>query len=273
MDRNELTEALALAEELARDAGQILLERQKTGFKISKKGRVNLVTEADLASEELIVSRIRETFPTHRILAEERGAGGGGASVKWVIDPLDGTTNFAHGYPAYCVSIGLESDGQIVGGLVYDPVGDECFRARLGEGAYLNGEPIEVSAEERLEDSLLCTGFSYEAEEIELNLRHFNYMMRHARSVRRDGSAALDLCYVACGRFEGFWELSLHPWDVAAGSIIVREAGGRVTLFDGTEASIYDRECLAANQRLHGTVSRILMESQAQLSGGSAASD
>lgn len=259
MDRIELNEALALAEELARRAGQILLDRRISGFKVAKKGRVNLVTEADLASEELIVGRIREAFPTHRILAEEGGAAGGDGGVKWVIDPLDGTTNFAHGYPAYCVSIGLEAAGRVVGGIVYDPVREELFSGRLGEGASLNGETIGVSGEGQLEDSLLCTGFSYEAEEIEQNLRHFNHMMRHARSVRRDGSAALDLCYVACGRFEGFWELSLHPWDVAAGALIVREAGGLVTRFDGSAASIYDRECLATNEQIHGTISRILM--------------
>ncbi len=258
MEKTELNEALALANVIARKAGRILQERQKSGFKVAKKGRVNLVTEADLASEEMIVSSIHEAFPTHQILAEERGTGGGEGSTKWVIDPLDGTTNFAHGYPAYCVSIGLESDRQVVAGVVYDPVREECFTARRGEGAYLNGEHIEVSSEGRLEDSLLCTGFSYETEEIEENLRYFNYMMKHARSVRRDGSAALDLCYVACGRFEGFWELSLHPWDVAAGSLIVTEAGGRVTRLDGSSTSIYDRECLATNGRLHRTISDIL---------------
>jgi myo-inositol-1(or 4)-monophosphatase len=259
MDKTELNEAMALAEELACEAGQILLDRRLSGFKVAKKGRVNLVTEVDLASEELIVGRIRTAFPAHRILAEERGTAGGEAGVKWVIDPLDGTTNFAHGYPAYCVSIGLEAEGEVVGGIVYDPVRRELFRGRLGEGAVLNGETIRVSEEGKLEDSLLCTGFSYEAEEIEQNLKHFNYMMKHARSVRRDGSAALDLCYVACGRFEGFWELSLHPWDVAAGGLIVKEAGGRVTRFDGSNATIYDRECLATNERIHATVSRILM--------------
>ncbi|MEJ2077230.1 MAG: inositol monophosphatase family protein [Acidobacteriota bacterium] len=262
MKRTELDEALALAEEVAREAGQILLERQVSGFKVAKKGRVNLVTEADLASESLIVSRIREAFPAHQILAEEGGTTGGDAGVKWIIDPLDGTTNYAHGYPAYCVSIGLEVEGCLVGGIVYDPVREECFSGRLGEGAFMNGETIHVSQEEKLEDSLLCTGFSYEAEEIVQNLRHFNYMMRHARSVRRDGSAALDLCYVACGRFDGFWELSLQPWDVAAGTIIVREAGGRMTRFDGSTASIYDRECLATNERLHEIVSRILMRQE-----------
>ena len=258
MDRNELNEAFEFATALAREAGQLLLERQASGFKVSKKGRVNLVTEADLASEALIVGRIRNAFPHHQILAEEGGATAGDVSVKWVIDPLDGTTNFAHGYPAYCVSMGLEEEGRIVVGVVFDPVRDECFTATLGEGARLNGNPIEVSDEGNLEDGLLCTGFSYEAEEIEQNLRHFNYMMRHARSVRRDGSAALDLCYVACGRFDGFWELSLHPWDVAAGALVVTEAGGRVTRFDGSSATIYDRECLATNRSLHRTISDIL---------------
>ncbi len=259
MKNQELENAFELACRLVREAGELLLEKSRTSFEISKKGRVNLVTEADLAAEELIVSRVLEEFPHHGVLAEERGGSNEGAPFQWVIDPLDGTTNYAHRYPVYCVSIGLELEGRVAAGVVHNPVLNERFTAVAGEGAFLNGQPIQVSTEENLEDCLLCTGFSYQIEEIESNLKCFNYMMKYARSVRRDGSAALDLCNVACGRFDGFWELSLNAWDVAAGSLILEEAGGRVSRFDSSPASIHDRECLATNGRIHAAVSEILM--------------
>jgi myo-inositol-1(or 4)-monophosphatase len=249
---------LKVAREAAVESGDLLLERQKTAFRISKKGPVNLVTEMDLLAEEMIVERIMESFPDHQILAEERGSESGTAPIKWVIDPLDGTTNYAHGYRFFSVSIGVEVEGEITIGVVYDPVCRELFSAVLGMGATLNDEKIKVSAEASLEDSLLCTGFSYGDDEIVENLRLFNRMMKVSRSVRRDGSAALDLCYVACGRFDGFWELSLNPWDVAAGSLLVREAGGKVTRFDGSPCTIYDRECLATNGVIHEAVGRRL---------------
>jgi myo-inositol-1(or 4)-monophosphatase len=254
----ELRDAYRLAHRIAREAGRLLRERRDSSFGVSKKGRVNLVTEVDLAAEELIVGRIRDRFPSHAILAEEGGTADGTSSIRWVIDPLDGTTNYAHGYPLYCVSIGLELAGELVAGVVYNPVNRELFTAYKGGGARLNGRPISVSGQESLVDSLLCTGFSYQREEIGRNLRFFNRVMDSARSVRRDGSAALDLCFVACGRFEGFWELSLHPWDVAAGSLIVREAGGSVTRFDGSPVGIYDPECLATNGRIHDAMVEIL---------------
>jgi myo-inositol-1(or 4)-monophosphatase len=252
------TNLLETAVEAARAAGRVLLEHRRRGFSIAKKGRVNLVTEADLASERLIVERIHGRFPTHRVLAEEGGNGGGEAEFRWVIDPLDGTTNYAHGYPCFCVSIGVERQDELVVGVVFDPLRRELFTARRGYGAFLNGRPIHVSMEERLEDSLLCTGFSYQEDEIAGNLKLFSAVMMAARSVRRDGSAALDLCYVACGRFDGFWELSLNPWDVAAGMLILREAGGKVTRFDGTPGTIHDRECLATNGRIHEPLAAIL---------------
>jgi len=253
-----LDRILEVAGEVAVEAGNILAEKQDTEFKISKKGPVNLVTEMDVLAEKIIVDRVLKTFPDHRILAEERGSEEGSDPVKWVIDPLDGTTNYAHGYRFFCVSIGVEVEGEMAVGVIYDPVCHELFSAVKGRGATLNGERISVSDEADLGDSLLCTGFSYGKYEIEENLVLFNRMMRSSRSVRRDGSAALDLSYVACGRFEGFWELSLHPWDVAAGSLIVREAGGQVTLFDGSACTIYDRECLATNGRIHQAVSNEL---------------
>ncbi len=255
---------LETAVEAAKAAGEVLLEQQRKGFSIAKKGRVNLVTEADLASERLIVERIRNRFPAHRILAEEGGRGGGDAKFRWVVDPLDGTTNYAHGYPCFCVSIGVESADELVAGVVFDPVRGELFTATRNGGAWLNGNPIHVSGEESLEDSLLCTGFSYQREEIAGNLRLFSAVMMQARSVRRDGSAALDLCCVACGRFDGFWELSLNPWDVAAGMLIVREAGGKVTRFDGTPGTIHDRECLATNGRIHEELAGILLRAQSE---------
>ena len=258
MKNREVDRAYELACRLAREAGDLLLVKSRTSFGIAKKGRVNLVTESDLAAEELIVSQIMGEFPDHGILAEERGGSNDDARFRWVIDPLDGTTNYAHGYPVYCVSIGLEVDGRMAAGVVHNPVLGESFTALKGEGAFLNGQQIQVSTQENLEDCLLCTGFSYQMEEIEANLACFNYMMKHARSVRRDGSAALDLCNVACGRFDGFWEMSLNAWDVAAGSLILTEAGGRVTRFDGSPASIHDRECLATNGRVHDSVSAIL---------------
>ena len=254
MNSTELNQIVEVARSAALEAGKLLAEGLETEFEISKKGPVNLVTEMDLRAEQMIVDRILSAFPEHQILAEERGGDEGVSPVKWVIDPLDGTTNYAHGYRCFCVSIGVEVHGKTLAGVVYDPIGRELFTAIEGEGAKLNDRPISVSREAALRDSLLCTGFSYGDEEIEENLRLFNHMMRTSRSVRRDGSAALDLCYVACGRFEGFWELSLNPWDVAAGCLIVQEAGGRVSKFDGSPNTIYDRECLASNGYVHRAV-------------------
>jgi myo-inositol-1(or 4)-monophosphatase len=238
-----LDELFSVASVAAKEAGKVLLDKARDGFEISKKGRVNLVTEADLAAEKVIVERILSHFPDHGILAEERGETAGESPAKWVIDPLDGTTNYAHQYPCYCVSIACEVNEEVLVGVVFDPVLGECYSAII------------------LEDSLLVTGFSYGTETIKRNLELFNTMMLRSRSVRRDGSAALDLCYVACGRFDGFWEFNLYPWDVAAGSLIVTEAGGMFSRLDGSAASIYDRECLATNGKIHDTLGKILEKS------------
>ncbi len=254
------SEASALAERIAREAGKLLLDNLDTGFFISKKGRINLVTEMDLKSEKLITSRIKDRFPQHEILAEEGGAQGSPAPFRWIIDPLDGTTNYAHGYRFFSVSIALEAYGRTVVGVVYDPVTDELFRAEAGKGAFLNGSPIQVSSEQSVEDSMLSTGFSYSPEAMQANLALFNRLIPKARAIRRDGSAALDLCYTACGRFDGFWEISLSAWDVAAGKLIVEEAGGRATLFDGRPCSIHDEEILASNGRIHEDLGKILCE-------------
>jgi len=245
----------------ARDAGRILLEKFGRNIEIYKKGDINLVTEADLASEALIVERVRSYYPKHSILAEESGEAvvtGGDGSMKWIIDPLDGTTNFAHGYPCFCVTIALEKDGEIVIGVTYDPTRDELFTAERGGGAALNGKPIRVSTEDKLTESLLVTGFPYNLKERPGLERQLHNMLFGSRGVRRDGSAAIDMAYVACGRYEGFWEEGLNPWDVAAGSLLIEEAGGQVSNYDGSRNSIYIPPILASNGLIHGQMVDIL---------------
>ncbi|MDA2927183.1 inositol monophosphatase [Acidobacteria bacterium AH-259-G07] len=253
-----ISKAFSVAQEAALEAGHVLFSHLRSHFQISKKGRINLVTEMDLEAEKIIVDRIRRDFPDHEILAEEQGTQPGSDPYKWIIDPLDGTTNYAHGYRFFCVSIALEVEGQIVFGTVYDPVTEELFSAKRGEGASLNGQPIHVSNKEELINSLLCTGFSYDEEEIRRNLKLFDRVILRSRAVRRDGSAALDLCYIACGRFDGFWELSLHPWDRAAGQLIVEEASGQVTALNGSPCTIYDAEILASNGKIHASMVELL---------------
>lgn len=241
-----------LGMDVAREAGQLLLQRYQTGFTIFQKGVVNLVTEVDIAAEKLIVSRIREVYPTHLILAEENHSEVSGVGFKWIIDPLDGTTNYAHGYPVFSVSIGLEFEGEIQWGAVFDPLRDEMFSARKGIGAFRNEVPIHVSTTESLVASLLATGFPYDIQTSpQNNLGNYCAFAMRSQGVRRSGSAAVDLCYVACGRLDGFWELKLNPWDCAAGSLIVREAGGTMTGFRGQPYSIYGGEVVASNSRIH----------------------
>jgi myo-inositol-1(or 4)-monophosphatase len=238
--------------EAAIAAGRLLMKRFRTHFAISHKGDTNLVTELDVAAEELIVSRILKAFPGHAILAEEKHSQTGNAAHTWVVDPLDGTTNYAHGYPAFAVSIGLQVGPCLEWGAVYNPNLDELFIARRGGGARLNGKAIRVSKTADLGASLLATGFPYDIRtSAENNLDYFAEFSLKARAVRRAGSAALDLCYVAAGRFEGFWELKLSPWDCAAGYLMVREAGGVVTNLRGEPGSIYERESLASNGHIH----------------------
>jgi len=249
---------LSVAKQAARRGGDVLLSRFRSDFKISKKGRIDLVTEMDIEAERVVVEEITRHFPEHGVIAEEGGIRLGDGRSRWIIDPLDGTTNFAHGYRFFCVSIALEVDEDLVLGVVLDPVTQETFSAVQGQGAFLNDNPIRVSSESNLEDSLLCTGFSYQEQEISRNLEFFNRLIFRARAIRRDGSAALDLCYLACGRFDGYWELSLNCWDVAAGVLIVQEAGGMVTSFNGSPCSIHDREILASNGRIHTSLTGLL---------------
>lgn len=252
---------LNFAIDMAREAGALLV--QKLGVaKITNKGDIDLVTEADLASENLIIERIRSYHPQHGILAEESGeavmVGGKRSEWKWIIDPLDGTTNYAHGYPCFCVSIALEHSGVLEVGVVYDPVRDEMFAAERGRGATLNDRQIRVSQVEELKDAMVCTGFPYNVRERPDFTRDFANFTMAAQAVRRDGSAALDLAYVACGRFDGFWEDGLSPWDTAAGVLLIEEARGKVTNFDNQSLSIYTRKVLCSNGLIHDAMLRVL---------------
>ena len=245
--------------ETAREAGQILLEKFGRKINISLKGDINLVTEADLASEKMIVEKIRSHYPKHSILAEESGAATIDDSVwKWIIDPLDGTTNYAHGYPCFCVTLALEHAGEIVVGATFDPTREEMFSAEKGNGATLNGRRIRVSETEKLCDALLVTGFPYNAREREDFARHFTGFTRKARGIRRDGSAAIDMAYVACGRFDGFWEEGLNPWDVAAGVLLIEESGGRVSYYDDSKFSVYKPPICASNTLIHAEMLEVL---------------
>jgi myo-inositol-1(or 4)-monophosphatase len=223
-----------------------------------KASRADIVTDADRASEALIVARLRSDFPSASILAEEGGAYAGTGGDRWIVDPLDGTTNFAHGYPAFCVSIAYERDGELFAGVVYAPFTRECFAAELGAGARLDDRRIAVSTIDGVGQALICTGFKPSA--YERNAAQFAAASRKAQGVRRDGAAALDLAYVACGRFDGFWEFDLSPWDVAAGTLLVREAGGRVTQLDRSPAALDAPSILATNGRVHEELSGILVE-------------
>jgi myo-inositol-1(or 4)-monophosphatase len=248
-----------IAQEAALKAGKLLNDRLGKKMGISYKGEIDLVTEMDCASEKLIIDIIRRAFPDAEILAEEEGALGEHSESRWIIDPLDGTTNYAHGYPVFCVSIGYEREGELLYGVVYDPTRDELFAAEKGQGATLNGNPIQVSDTAELDKSLLCTGFPYDIRHASLtNIDFFSEMVLHAQAVRRDGAAALDLCYAAMGRFDGFWEFKLKPWDMAAGVLIVREAGGEVSLINTGEFNIYQQEVLASNGRIHQAMRNVL---------------
>lgn len=244
-------EYLNFAIELAREAGSVLKHYMNREKHVELKGRANLVTAADKESEALIISRIRERYPGHSILAEESGASSG-SGAKWIIDPLDGTTNFAHQYPFFCVSIGFEEDGKLLCGAVYDPWRDEMFSGGRGVGSFVNGRPMRVSEAEKLADALIMTGFPYGVrDKMDAVLNQFRAFLFESQGVRRGGSAALDLCYAALGRVDGFWEVDLHPWDTAAAVVILEEAGGRVTDFSGGPFSVYGKQIVASNGHIH----------------------
>jgi len=237
---------------LAREAGIFLKERLNDKHVIDYKGEINIVTEVDRVSEELITSRIHQRYPHHDILAEESTDTARGSEFRWLIDPLDGTTNYAHGYPVFCVSIALEEKGEIRLGIIYNPMLDEMFVAEKGKGAFLNGQKISVSSTADLSKSLLATGFPYDIRDDENNnINYFNGMAKSAQAIRRAGSAALDMAYVAMGRFDGFWELKLMPWDTAAGLLLIIEAGGMVTDLFGSIFSLKSPHVLATNGKIH----------------------
>jgi len=240
---------------IAREAGALVMEHFRRGLKIEYKGDADLVTAADRASEKLIRERIGKQFPTHDVLGEEQGLNDQGGEYRWYVDPLDGTTNFAHGYPVFCVSLALEQRSDVparrIAGVVYDPNRDELFSAAQGGGAQLNGQPIRVSKIAQLKECLVATGFPSHKRHKNPNIHFYHQITLRTHGVRRAGSAALDLCNVACGRFDGFWEFNLNPWDTAAGVLIVEEAGGKVSRFDGSPFQLDSRETLASNGLVH----------------------
>ncbi|MDZ4164695.1 MAG: inositol monophosphatase family protein [Smithellaceae bacterium] len=237
---------------LAREAGLLLKKRLHEIHTVDFKGEINIVTEADLMSEELILSRITARYPDHDILSEESPGTVKGSEYRWIIDPLDGTTNYAHGYPVFSVSIALEIGGEVCLGVVYNPMLGEMFVAEKGRGAFLNRRRLSVSIQDNLTRCLLATGFPYDIRTNKNNnIKYFNRLVLSCQAVRRAGSAALDIAYVAAGRFDGFWELKLMPWDMAAGMLLVREAGGMVTDMEGQPYSLTSPNVIASNGIIH----------------------
>jgi len=251
------------AVEAAEKAGKFVHDMWLSSTKsFSYKSGSEVVTETDLKSQEILIDYISGRFPDHGILAEEGVDIREKSPYRWIIDPIDGTNNFAHSYPFFCVSVGLEYLGEIVVGAVYDPTREEMFRAVKGKGAFLNKKPMKVSSTKKLTESLLCTGFPYDLSDgsPDNNLKEFCKFAARSQGIRRDGSAAMDLCYVACGRLDGFWEMKLKPWDIAAGSLIVAEAGGKITSYDSGKLSIYGNSVLATNCHIHAEMSDVLTD-------------
>jgi myo-inositol-1(or 4)-monophosphatase len=254
-----INKALHTAREAACEAGRLLLRRRGGSKEISYKGVIDLVTDADRESQKLISNLIQGQFPGHDILGEEELRKEKGSEFRWLIDPLDGTTNYAHDFPVFCISIALLHREESVLGVVYDPTREEMFTARRGQGAELNGIAVRVSREDDLGKSLLATGFPYDIRESRVNnLDHFARLAVKAQAVRRCGSAALDLCHTACGRFDGFWEMKLAPWDMEAGALIVEEAGGRISNFLGGPFQAGRGEILATNGLIHEQMVSVL---------------
>lgn len=247
------------AREAALKAGRMLRENIGKSIEISYKGTVDLVTNFDTQAQRMIFDHLSSCFPDHDYLAEEGLSQNKGAEFRWIIDPLDGTTNYAHHFPVFTVSIALEREGEVVLGLIYDPMREEMFSAVKGKGSFLNGEGIRVSAVDDLNRSLLATGFPYDIRASKVNnITHFNNFLTRVQGIRCCGSAAMDLCYVASGRFDGFWELKLSPWDMAAGALIVQEAGGLISDFQNGEFTIYGAEILASNGLIHQQIVEVL---------------
>jgi myo-inositol-1(or 4)-monophosphatase len=263
-----MTPDLSDLERLARHAGEILRLGYEKEHQVNYKGVIDLVTEIDHQSEDYLLGEIKHLFPGNQIISEEAGVVSGRASEEWLVDPLDGTVNYAHGIPIFSVSIAYAQKGRVALAAVYDPLRDELFMAERGQGAHLNGKPIKVSKATELQRSLLVTGFPYDAWSTpNNNLDYFGHFSKSSQGVRRLGSAALDLCYVAAGRFDGYWELSLSPWDVAAGSLIAAEAGAVVTNLEGnTEILVPPCSLLAAPSDIHGIMMKVFTESRQKTS-------
>lgn len=258
---------LTTAVQIAREAGALLAQLFKRPQEISYKRTSDLVTEADRRSEALIIERLRSYFPKHAVVSEEGGGQRTDSDYCWYVDPLDGTTNFAHGFPVFCVTLGLAYRGEVIAGVVYDPFREEVFTAERGAGAYLNYKRIYVSKITNLSESLLATGFPPFATNHDLNIQFYFRFTQLSHGIRRAGSAALDLCSVAAGRFEGFWELKLNPWDKAAGSLLVTEAGGRVTDLAGAPFDLLADEIFASNGFVHDQMCQVFSEVLAQRAG------
>ena len=258
-----------IADGIARQAGALLRKFYEKGVSTEYKGDVDIVTEADRSSEQLIREKLKAAFPTHGIYGEEGTRDQMESEYRWYVDPLDGTTNFAHGFPAFCVVLGLEhrpaglapdADGEIIAGVVYDPLRNEMFSAERGKGAFLNGRAIHVSKTKTLQESLTATGFPSRKRHASPNVHFYQEITLRSHGVRRAGSAALDLAYVACGRLDGFWEFNLNPWDTSAGVLLVTEAGGTITHFDGGKFTLDSREVLATNGLVLPEMKHIFVE-------------
>ena len=251
---------LEIALEAAQKAGMIIKENFHSEKEIDYKGRINLVTNVDREAERVVIETILKYYPEHNILTEEtEHKQNASQPYRWVIDPLDGTTNYVHGFPFVCVSIALQKNEESIVGVVYNPILDELFFAEKDQGSFRNSLPISVSDNADFSKSLLATGFPYEMlNEKRNNIENFSKMIKKCRGIRRPGAAALDMCYVACGIFDGYWEIELFPWDTAAGVVILEEAGGKVTKFAGSKFSIFDKEIIASNGRIHWELLRVL---------------
>ncbi len=251
---------LETAADIAREAGALLMSYHRRGVAFELKGSFDLVTEADKASEKLVVERLSSHFPSHSVVAEEGSGTDRNSEYRWYVDPLDGTTNFAHGFPMFNVTLGLERAGQMFAGVVFDPLHDEMFAAERGGGAYCNNRRIHVSKAARLEDSLLATGFPSFKRHLNVNVHFFHQVAMVTHGVRRGGSAALDLAYTACGRLDGFWEFGLNSWDMAAGVLLVEEAGGRCSDMRGAPAGMPGKHLLATNGKFHDQTLELFAE-------------
>jgi myo-inositol-1(or 4)-monophosphatase len=251
---------LETAADIAREAGALLAHYFERRVAFELKGEFDLVTEADRASEKLVIERLRSHFPSHAIVAEEGGGHSGSSDFRWYVDPLDGTTNFAHSFPMFNVTLALEQAGEVIAGVVFDPVRQEMFAGERGSGAYLNNRRIRVSNVRRLEDSLVCTGFPSRRRHLSVNIHFYHQLAMSTHGVRRTGSAALDLAYVACGRLDAFWEFGLNPWDMAAGRLLVAEAGGLYSDMQGGAHQLSRPHLLADNGGLHTQLLEIFGE-------------